>query len=126
MKKKSTYFQGVVKNLKITESMDNLLDLRVLDLREYNSTLLLKIHNKRFSLHLPSPGAAEQDPPDWWISMKKTMTLLLDKNLVSMDDIVGFCNTSGVYAKHLFIVSMTEFLRPPLETPNSTHVAVGS
>jgi len=45
-------------------------------------------------LFLPSKGAAEQNPDDWWNAMKKTITKLLDKNLVPIDDIVGFCNTS--------------------------------
>ena len=45
-------------------------------------------------LYLPSKGAAEQDPNDWWNAMKKSITRLLDKNLVPIDDIVGFCNTS--------------------------------
>ena len=45
-------------------------------------------------LFLPSAGAAEQNPDDWWNAMKKTITRVLDKNLVSIDDIIGFCNTS--------------------------------
>lgn len=45
-------------------------------------------------LYLPSKGAAEQDPADWWNAMKKTITRLLEKNLVPVEDIVGFCNTS--------------------------------
>jgi len=45
-------------------------------------------------LYLPSVGAAEQDPNDWWNAIKKTITHLLDQNLVPIDDIIGFCNTS--------------------------------
>ena len=45
-------------------------------------------------LFLPSKGAAEQNPDDWWSAMKKSITTLLEKNLVPIDDIVGFCNTS--------------------------------
>ncbi|MGV9172384.1 MAG: xylulokinase [Promethearchaeia archaeon] len=45
-------------------------------------------------LYLPSQGAAEQDPDDWWNALKNTVTRLLEKNLVPIDDIVGFCNTS--------------------------------
>ena len=45
-------------------------------------------------LYLPSAGAAEQDPDDWWNALKRTVTRLLEKNLVDIDDIVGFCNTS--------------------------------
>ena len=45
-------------------------------------------------LILPKKGAAEQDPDDWWRAMKETITSLLDKNLVPVDDIVAFCNTS--------------------------------
>lgn len=45
-------------------------------------------------LILPGPGAAEQRPEDWWTAMKKSITRILDKNLVSVDDIIGFANTS--------------------------------
>jgi len=45
-------------------------------------------------LFLPSQGAAEQNPDDWWSAMKKSITSLLDKSLVPIDDIVAFCNTS--------------------------------
>jgi len=45
-------------------------------------------------LYLPSVGAAEQDPNDWWNAIKKTITRLLEQNLVPIDDIIGFCNTS--------------------------------
>jgi len=45
-------------------------------------------------LYLPSKGAAEQDPNDWWNAMKKSITRLLDKNFVPVDDIIAFCNTS--------------------------------
>lgn len=45
-------------------------------------------------LFLPSMGAAEQSPDDWWNAMKKTINRLIDKNLVPVDDIIAFCNTS--------------------------------
>ncbi|MGQ4873571.1 MAG: xylulokinase [Promethearchaeia archaeon] len=45
-------------------------------------------------LYLPSPGAAEQSPEDWWKAIKNTINRLIDKNLVNIDDIIGFCNTS--------------------------------
>jgi xylulokinase len=45
-------------------------------------------------LYLPGQGAAEQDPEDWYNAMKKTITRLLDKNLVPIDEIIAFCNTS--------------------------------
>lgn len=45
-------------------------------------------------LFLPSKGAAEQNPDDWWKALKKTIIRLLEKEIVPVEDIVGFCNTS--------------------------------
>ncbi|MBA7504002.1 Glycerol kinase [subsurface metagenome] len=39
-------------------------------------------------LFLPITGAAEQNPDDWWNAMKKSITRVLDKNIVSIDDII--------------------------------------
>ncbi len=45
-------------------------------------------------LLLPSKGAAEQRPNDWKTAMKKSITRLIEKNLVPVEDIIAFCNTS--------------------------------
>ncbi|MHA1368645.1 MAG: xylulokinase [Promethearchaeota archaeon] len=45
-------------------------------------------------LILPEPGAAEQNPDDWWNGIKKATVTLLDKNFVPVEDIVGISNTS--------------------------------
>ena len=45
-------------------------------------------------LHLPEPGAAEHDPNDWWNGFIDGAKEVLSKGHVSVDDIVGICNTS--------------------------------
>jgi xylulokinase len=39
-------------------------------------------------------GAVEQDPNDWWNAIIKTCKKVIDSGKVSVDDIVGICNTS--------------------------------
>ncbi|MFX0065781.1 MAG: FGGY-family carbohydrate kinase [Candidatus Hermodarchaeota archaeon] len=45
-------------------------------------------------LHLFKGGGAEQDPNDWWNAIKNTSQKLIDKGNVSVENIVGVCNTS--------------------------------
>lgn len=45
-------------------------------------------------LHLPVPGAAEQDPNDWWNAIVNTSKKIIEKGSVPVEDIVGVCNTS--------------------------------
>jgi xylulokinase len=49
---------------------------------------------KEVPLHLPSFGAAEQDPDDWWNGIIEGAKELIDKGKVKVDDIVGVSNTS--------------------------------
>ncbi len=39
-------------------------------------------------------GAVEQDPDDWWNAIIKTSQKVIESGRVSVDDIVGVCNTS--------------------------------
>ena len=39
-------------------------------------------------------GAVEQDPNDWWNAIMYTCKKVIDNGKVSVDDIVGVCNTS--------------------------------
>jgi len=45
-------------------------------------------------LHVAKGGVAEQDPGDWWNAILKTSKQVIDNGKVSIDDIVGVCNTS--------------------------------
>ncbi len=45
-------------------------------------------------LHVSKGGIAEQDPGDWWNAIIKTSKQVIDNGKVSVDDIVGICNTS--------------------------------
>ena len=49
---------------------------------------------KEVPLHLPGPGAAEQDPNDWWNGFLEGAKELISKGKVPVKDIVGICNTS--------------------------------
>lgn len=46
------------------------------------------------SLYLEKGGGAEQDPQEWWNAILKTSKQVIDKGTVSIDDIVGVCDTS--------------------------------
>ncbi len=45
-------------------------------------------------LYLEKGGGAEQDPEEWWNAILKTSKQVIDKGTVSIDDIVGVCDTS--------------------------------
>jgi len=45
-------------------------------------------------LLLPEPGAAEQNPDNWWNGFLEGAKEMLDKKPVPIEDIVGVCNTS--------------------------------
>ncbi|MFX1316694.1 MAG: FGGY-family carbohydrate kinase [Promethearchaeota archaeon] len=45
-------------------------------------------------LHVYKGGGVEQDPNDWWNAIKKTCKQVIDSGRISVDDIVGVCNTS--------------------------------
>jgi xylulokinase len=45
-------------------------------------------------LHIEKGGGVEQDPNDWWNGILKTSKKVIDGGLVSVEDIVGVCNTS--------------------------------
>lgn len=45
-------------------------------------------------LYVSKGGAVEQDPDDWWNAIIKTSKQVIDSGRVSVDDIVGVCNTS--------------------------------
>ncbi len=45
-------------------------------------------------LHVSQGGVAEQDPDDWWNAILKTSKQVIDNGKVSVDDIIGVCNTS--------------------------------
>lgn len=49
---------------------------------------------EEYQLYHPEPGAAEQDPNDWWNAIVKTTHNLLNRNLVPVEDIVA-CITSN-------------------------------
>lgn len=47
-------------------------------------------------LLIPSPGAAEQRPEDWWQALLRTSKKLISKSLVPVDDIIAVCcSTQG-------------------------------
>ncbi|HBG74029.1 MAG TPA: xylulose kinase [Anaerolineae bacterium] len=47
-------------------------------------------------LLIPSPGAAEQRPEDWWQALLSTSKKLIGKNLVPVEDIIAVCcSTQG-------------------------------
>ena len=45
-------------------------------------------------LHVEQGGGVEQDPNDWWNAILKTAKQVIDSGKVSVDDIVGVCNSS--------------------------------
>jgi len=45
-------------------------------------------------LYLEKGGGAEQDPQEWWNAILKTSKQVIDKGTVSVDDIVGVCDSS--------------------------------
>ena len=45
-------------------------------------------------IHASKGGVAEQDPDDWWNAILKTSKKVIESGKVSVDDIVGVCNTS--------------------------------
>ncbi|MFX0034037.1 MAG: FGGY-family carbohydrate kinase [Candidatus Hermodarchaeota archaeon] len=45
-------------------------------------------------LHVSKGGAVEQNPDDWWNAIIKTSKKVIESGSVSVDDIVGVCNTS--------------------------------
>lgn len=45
-------------------------------------------------LYLEKGGGAEQDPEEWWNAILKTAKQVIDRGTVSVDDIVGVCDTS--------------------------------
>ena len=45
-------------------------------------------------IHAFKGGAVEQDPHDWWNAIINTAKKVIDGGHVSVDDIVGVCNTS--------------------------------
>ncbi|MBN1351948.1 FGGY-family carbohydrate kinase [candidate division KSB1 bacterium] len=47
-----------------------------------------------YPLHHPQPGFAEQDPEDWWKSIGLTTRLVLQKNNVTAEDVVGITFSS--------------------------------
>ncbi|MFX1391796.1 MAG: FGGY-family carbohydrate kinase [Promethearchaeota archaeon] len=49
---------------------------------------------KEVPLYVQKGGAVEQDPDDWWNAILKTSKQVIDSGRVSIDDIVGVCNTS--------------------------------
>ncbi|MCP4762632.1 MAG: xylulose kinase, partial [archaeon] len=44
---------------------------------------------EEYELYHPEPGAAEQNPHEWWDALVKTTKDLLSKNLVPIEDIVA-------------------------------------
>src|SRR5271157_4557238 len=44
---------------------------------------------EEYPVYYPEPGAAEQNPMEWWQALVNTTHKLLDQNLVSVDDIVA-------------------------------------
>ncbi|NVM34528.1 MAG: xylulose kinase [Candidatus Lokiarchaeota archaeon] len=49
---------------------------------------------KEVPLHVEKGGEVEQDPDDWWNAIRNTCKQVIDSGKVSVDDIVGICNTS--------------------------------
>ncbi|MFW9988188.1 MAG: FGGY-family carbohydrate kinase [Candidatus Odinarchaeota archaeon] len=49
---------------------------------------------KEVPLYVKKGGLAEQDPDEWWNAILKTSKQVIDSGRVSVDDIVGVCNTS--------------------------------
>ncbi len=49
---------------------------------------------KEVPLYVSKGGEAEQNPDDWWNAILKTSKQVIDNGKVSVDDIVGICNTS--------------------------------
>ncbi|MFX1501233.1 MAG: FGGY-family carbohydrate kinase [Promethearchaeota archaeon] len=49
---------------------------------------------KEVPLYVQKGGAVEQDPEDWWKAILNTSKQVIDSGRVSIDDIVGICNTS--------------------------------
>jgi len=45
-------------------------------------------------LHVEKGGGVEQDPKDWWNAILKTAKQVIGKGKVSVNDIVGVCNSS--------------------------------
>lgn len=45
-------------------------------------------------LHVEKGGGVEQDPTDWWNAIIKTAKQVIDNGKVSVNDIVGVCNSS--------------------------------
>jgi len=45
-------------------------------------------------LHVEKGGGVEQDPDDWWNAILKTAKQVIDNGKVSVNDIVGVCNSS--------------------------------
>jgi len=45
-------------------------------------------------LHVEKGGGVEQDPDDWWNAILKTAKQVINNGKVSVNDIVGVCNTS--------------------------------
>ena len=45
-------------------------------------------------LYVEKGGGVEQDPNDWWNAILKTAKQVIDSGKVSVDDIVGVCNSS--------------------------------
>ncbi len=45
-------------------------------------------------LHVEKGGGVEQDPNDWWNAILKTAKQVIDSGKVSVEDIVGVCNSS--------------------------------
>ncbi|MFX0146923.1 MAG: FGGY-family carbohydrate kinase [Candidatus Hodarchaeota archaeon] len=45
------------------------------------------------SLHVTKGGGAEQDPEEWWDAILKTAKQVIDSGCVSVEDIIGVCNT---------------------------------
>ncbi len=45
-------------------------------------------------IHASKGGVVEQDPDDWWNAILRASKQVIDSGKVSVDDIVGVCNTS--------------------------------
>ena len=45
-------------------------------------------------IHVSKGGVAEQDPNDWWQAIIGTTKRIIDNGKVSVDDIIGVCNSS--------------------------------
>lgn len=51
-------------------------------------------HFKEVPLYMPEPGAAEQNPDDWWNGIAEGVKKMMSSGKVKKEDIVGICNTS--------------------------------